>query len=436
MGGTRPASAATLHAPSLRVGALARWQEGRQEEELAHERPGSAAARVGQGSAPVDRVQLYGSEPAVDLRTINGRANFHYTRTKRLPLTEDRGEYLQIEPAVIHFEGFLNLGQKHFARVQISNVSGATRKIHVLPAQSRFFVVHSGSRRKLAPGLCTHVQIVFTPLEKRSYYDCIRIKTDDGQREYLLPLHAYPGRRMVLEHVPAPLPPRANNWTQVQDVWRLEQFALTAVDQLRGSLSKARIKIADMPEVRGGQCGKGKDGEKIKEQGPQQDHRRALDEMQAEMMELEREIFLGPGVEMGPSIFVGSPGAASQERGGFRSPGRVSAHLPTSGVGGRGQTTDPTRVSDPFEMPFDYPMNPHPRGTPTPTPTPWQYVPASTYVPLSTRSPREKAAGAREREIGRSALSASAVTPGRAAKQDASVATLKRASLAAAVHSD
>jgi hypothetical protein len=146
-------------------------------------------------------VQLYGSEPAVSLQTINGRPNLQYTRSKRLPLTEDREQYLQIQPAVIHFEGFLNLGQKHFARVEISNVSGTTRRIRVLPAQTRFFVVHFRNDRRLAPGLSTRFEIVFTPLEKRSYYDCIRIKTDDGQREYLLPIHAYPGRPMVLEHV-------------------------------------------------------------------------------------------------------------------------------------------------------------------------------------------------------------------------------------------
>ena len=43
--------------------------------------------------------------------------------------------------------------QKHFARVEISNVSGMTRKIRVLPAQSRFFVMHLRNDRRLAPGL-------------------------------------------------------------------------------------------------------------------------------------------------------------------------------------------------------------------------------------------------------------------------------------------
>jgi hypothetical protein len=305
-------------------------------------RPVTAVARGGHGRAPVDRVQLYGSEPAVDLQTINGRPQFQYTRTKRLPLTHDGGEYLLIEPAVIHFEGFLNLGQKHFARVQLSNVSGVTRKIQVLPAQSRFFVVHSSNRRRLAPGLSTHVQIVFTPLEKRSYYDCIRIKTDDGQREYLLPLHAYPGRRMVLEHVPAPLPPRAKNWTQVQDVWRLEQFALTAVDTLRSGMSQARIKVAEMSAARANRSRQGLDDAGKDDNGVEGGHRaqpdsedeeeyaRALDEMQAEMQELEKEIFLGPGVEMGhANIFVGDTDGAAlwkrfQAQAGLPTPGRPS----------------------------------------------------------------------------------------------------------------
>ncbi len=405
-------------------------------------RPATAAGRGGQGGAPVDRVQLYGSEPAVDLQTINGRRRFQYTRTKRLPLTHEGGEYLQIEPAVIHFEGFLNLGQKHFARVQISNVSGTTRKIQVLPAQSRFFVVHSSSRRRLAPGLSTHVQIVFTPLEKRSYYDCIRIKTDDGQREYLLPLHAYPGRRMVLEHVPAPLPARAKNWTQVQDVWRLEQFALTAVDELRSGMSKARIKVAEMSEARASRTRQGLDdagsadscaggGHRARPDGEdEEEYARALDEMQAEMQELEKEIFLGPGVEMGhANIMVGdSEGMPLVKQGGLRTPGRASADLPTAGIGGRGNTQ--VSANDPFEMPFDYPMNPHPRGTPTPTPTPWQYVPPAAYVPLSTNSPRAKPSGADGRGEVMGALSASAFTPGRASRQDAAVATQRRLSRA------
>lgn len=154
--------------------------------------------------------------------------------------------------------------------------------------------------------------------------------------------------------------------------------------------------------------------------------------MQAEMMELEREIFLGPGVEMGHSnIFVGSACAASQDCRAFKTPsgGRSRAdHPPTAGIGGRGQTTNLAQVCDPFEMPFDYPINPHPRGTPTPTPPPWQYVPASAYVPLSTRSPRVKTAGAGavDREIGGGAHSTSAVTPRRAFNGDASVAALKR----------
>jgi len=339
------------------------------------------------------------------VQSMNGRPSISYTKSQRLPLTAKGEQYLRIEPAVIHFEGFLNLGQKHYARVEIANVSGATRRIRVLPAQSRFFVVHFRNDRRLAPGLSTHFQIVFTPLEKRSYYDCIRIKTDDGQREYLMPVHAYPGRRMVLEHLPAPLPSRAHtNWTTVQDVMRLEQFALTSVDVLREGLGKARLKLAESSEARaavpqaagGGEAPGadevGHDRAGKKELEEEEAYKTAIQEMQEEMQELEKELFLGPGVEMGHSgIYVGDPDAAKS--GGYvaglvRSRANSAGPARTSGIGGRGPSLG---GGDPFQMPFDYPLNPHPRGTPVATPEPpWQYVPASAYVPLSTKSPRGK----------------------------------------------
>ena len=42
---------------------------------------------------------------------MNDRPKLEYTRTHRIPLSDDREAYLRIEPAVIHFEGFLTLGQ-------------------------------------------------------------------------------------------------------------------------------------------------------------------------------------------------------------------------------------------------------------------------------------------------------------------------------------
>jgi len=182
-------------------------------------RPSTAGMRevgpeqVEQVCAPVDMVKVYGggsvpqAHVVAPLRRTGGEggrlfntadAIRHGGYSTRLPVSEEREQYLQIQPAVIHFEGFLNLGDKYCARVEILNVSGTSRRIRVLPPQSRFFVVHFRNDRRLAPGLSTHFEILFTPLEKRSYYDCIHVKTDDGQREYMIPIHAYPGRRMVL----------------------------------------------------------------------------------------------------------------------------------------------------------------------------------------------------------------------------------------------
>jgi len=442
MPAARPSSAAVGCHSTGQAGA--EEEGGRTQRPDAHERPVTAIGGAG-GSAPVDRVQLYGTGPGVEVQTVNGQPSIQYSKSQRLPLTANGEQYLHIQPAVIHFEGFLNLGQKHFARVEIANVSGTTRRIRVLPAQSRFFVVHFRNDRRLAPGLSTHFQIVFTPLEKRSYYDCIRIKTDDGEREYLLPVHAYPGRRMVLEHLPAPLPPRAhNNWTLVQDVMRLEQFALTSVDQLREGLGKARLKLAETSQASaavpraaaGGDAPgvdeAGNDRERKKEQAEEQAYKMAIDEMQEEMQELEKELFLGPGVEMGhPDIFVGDPPAAtSGVYVGLRvvkSRAKSAGPACTFGIGGRGPSR---RGGDHFQMPFDFPINTHPRGIPSATPEPpWQYVPASAYVPCSTMSPPAKAGrgGGGQLSAGqqqRASLSLS--TPQKGAQVDAASSTAPR----------
>ena len=379
---------------------------------------GSPASLEMPSRAPVDRVELYGSEPAVSLQTINGRPNFQYTPSRRLPLSANCHEYLLIQPAVIHFEGFLNLGHKHGAKVTITNLSGRTRKIRVLPAQSRYFVVHMRNPRSLAPGLSAQVQIVFTPQEKRSYYDCIRIKTDDdSHREYVLPVHGYPGKQMVLEHVPAPLPQQHGaNWTRVQDVWRLEQLALTTVDSLRPQLKEARLKletrfdgsaklvggereaanalhparVAAWKEAGGQDWTDADEAERQQELTRQHEeeasHQKALEEMQAEMRLLEEEIFLGPGVEFGPKAHVGVDGLPVTS---------IAGNWDKAATCGRGGGSDISVLltakpdgRNPRERPIDYPfrkpVNPHPRGTPTPAPKPWQYCRLSEYIPYAS----------------------------------------------------
>lgn len=249
---------------------------------------------------------------------------------------------------------------------------------------------------------------MFTPLEKRSYYDCIRIKTDDGQREYMLPIHAYPGRRMVIkqqstatQHALA----HTSSTTRVQDVLRLEQLALSAVDELRGGLSKARLRLAEICDatrhtgnashgVHASQRGNtsqranasemnwqgeasgvegtqsGVEGTPSRLQPPASiercvaacnvrqeedgEYKRAVEEMQAEMEALEREIFLGPGGEMGGDIFVGHPPAARSAV----LPSSVAhmVHMAGKEIGGRG-TTQRGAAPDSYEIPFDFPVN-------------------------------------------------------------------------------
>ena len=162
----------------------------------------------------------------------------------------------------------------------------------------------------------------------------------------------------------------------MQKVWRLEQYALAAVDDLRGSLRNGRLKMT------------GADGVDLGKASEDQECERAMEAMQREIQELEKEIFLGPGVEMcrgnicagkaqslqrgeermelGPRLGLSTPVqtrdscaqvAAIQNHDLYRYIAQSKSGFRVQiGVGGRGGGG-----REPFDMPFDYPLKGHAR---------------------------------------------------------------------------
>uniref|UniRef100_A0A7S1GXI2 Abnormal spindle-like microcephaly-associated protein ASH domain-containing protein n=1 Tax=Hemiselmis andersenii TaxID=464988 RepID=A0A7S1GXI2_HEMAN len=199
-----------------------------------------------------------------------------------IKLPSDRDAMLEVEPSVVRFEDFLELGVGMTRTVTMTNVGGTIRRVRVLPAQSPFFTVTcttTRNRGRLAPGMSATIKVVFTPQEKRSYYDCVVIEAEcdrtlNVRARLQLPLHGTPGPELTSPDIPdvgrgALL---ARNIRPLQRMFRVEQLALSHAEQMRQHLAK------DMSEEAEGV--------------PRTEE---LKEVAAALAELEREIFLGGG---------------------------------------------------------------------------------------------------------------------------------------------
>eukprot|EP00040_Diaphanoeca_grandis_P010755 m.55100 g.55100 ORF g.55100 m.55100 type:complete len:583 (+) comp22022_c0_seq1:198-1946(+) len=98
---------------------------------------------------------------------------------------------IEAQPSVVHFGGFeINKTQKF--KLKLLNKGAKATRVHVVGPTTSFF---SSSMSKLDaglfPGLAETVEIQFTPLEWRYYYDCIRVQVQHGEN-LLIPIHAYP----------------------------------------------------------------------------------------------------------------------------------------------------------------------------------------------------------------------------------------------------
>ena len=247
-----------------REGAAAAEEKGLEDEEGA---PWERRA-IGAGRAPGDAP---GTFRYVTAEVGSGANSGRFAELRRLHVPGAPEHFLEVRPGVLHFQPFTELGAKHTLSVTIANVSGRLRRIRILPPQTRFFAVFRqfANQGRVAAGMAVTAKVVFTPHERRSYYDCLRIQCEDAEREYLLPIHAFPARRALIEAPFAPLPARPPLGA-AQRALRAEQFALTAVDRLRSAL-RAAVRDGD-PE----------DG--------------AVLLAQRQLRELEKEVFLGATV--------------------------------------------------------------------------------------------------------------------------------------------
>lgn len=167
-----------------------------------------------------------------------------YEEAKRVHIPADRDAFLDVTPSVIHFEDFLHLGVAQPRRlVTVTNVGGTLRRMRVMPAQSPFFTVTSTlvkNKGRLAPGMSATITVVFTPQEKRTYYDCcvIEVEGDPGPQwgtgltataRLQLPMHANPGPKLVASDIPPStgFNAVASNLKPVQQMYRVEQLALS-----------------------------------------------------------------------------------------------------------------------------------------------------------------------------------------------------------------
>eukprot|EP01051_Picozoa_sp_SAG22_P028145 SAG22_NODE_9787_length_569_cov_1.631915_1_plen_105_part_10 len=93
---------------------------------------GFAATNTGATeSAPIDSFQLTQEEPVhvPDPLTDN-----------RIYVKQDRNAFFACEPSVVHFGGF-QLGQKHSQTLRIKNVSGTSRRLHILQPTTPYFQI-------------------------------------------------------------------------------------------------------------------------------------------------------------------------------------------------------------------------------------------------------------------------------------------------------
>jgi hypothetical protein len=97
--------------------------------------------------------------------------------------------FFEAIPYVVQFAGY-DLGNVHEQVVRIRNISGATKRIHVLPMSTPFFRILYNKRGKVAPGMSEEIVVTFIPNEWRYYYDRIRIHSED--ENIMIPVHAYP----------------------------------------------------------------------------------------------------------------------------------------------------------------------------------------------------------------------------------------------------
>jgi hypothetical protein len=130
--------------------------------------------------APVDEFRLVDETPVTVPDPL---------ADNRIYVKQKSNAFFATEPSVLHFAGF-KVGRKHMQTLRIKNISGTSRRLHILQPTTPYFQIKMQKIGLVAPGMSEEVTVEFTPSDLRYYYDCIRLHTQD--ENLVVPCHGYP----------------------------------------------------------------------------------------------------------------------------------------------------------------------------------------------------------------------------------------------------